>query len=81
MPSTLRPALNAALGDTSKALDAGDWQSALKRVWASKWTVTRLRKREPGCLHSRFSSVLVLNLGGGFPFDAPRIEPLPAGSR
>ena len=41
VPSSVRPALDAALGEASKALDAGDWQRALKRVWASKWTETR----------------------------------------
>jgi len=46
VPSTLRPALDAALGDTSKALDAGDWQSALKRVWASKWTDRAVASRK-----------------------------------
>ena len=41
VPSSVRPALDAALGEASAALDAGDWQLALKRVWASKWTDPR----------------------------------------
>lgn len=40
VPSSLRGALDAALGADAKALDAGDWQRALKKVWASKWTAT-----------------------------------------
>ncbi|CAK8994716.1 unnamed protein product [Durusdinium trenchii] len=46
VPSSVRPALDAALGEASKALDAGDWQRALKRVWASKWTDRAVASRE-----------------------------------
>ncbi|CAK8996510.1 unnamed protein product [Durusdinium trenchii] len=46
VPSSVRPALDAALGEASKALDAGDWQRALKRVWASKWTDRAVASRK-----------------------------------
>ncbi|CAJ1447364.1 unnamed protein product [Effrenium voratum] len=46
VPDTIRPALDAALGASAKALDAGDWQRALKRVWASKWTDRAVASRK-----------------------------------
>eukprot|EP00435_Cladocopium_sp_Y103_P009970 s1411_g2.t1 len=46
VPSSLRGALDAALGADAKALDAGDWQRALKKVWASKWTDRAVASRK-----------------------------------